>query len=260
MKENKKVIYYSDELNDDFAENNIKKKPLGKSFKYVHRNPIYRFFETILYYIIALPLVWLMQKFYSHQKFVNRKVFKKAKKTGYFIYSNHTQMLNDAYIGSLASVPKKCFVIANPDATSIRGLRLIVQALGAIPLGTTMSENISLMKCIEKRMEQKSSIMIFPEAHIWPYYTKIRNFKYQSFRYPSRLNKPIFVLTNCYQKRKWSKKPKILTYVDGPFYPDNTLSELEAAKKLRDIAYNVMTERTKKYSTYEYIKYIKKKD
>lgn len=90
--------------------------------------------------------------------------------------------------------------------------------------------------------------------------TIIRNFKYQSFRYPSSLNKPIFVLTNCYQKRKWSKKPKILIYVDGPFYPDNTLSELETAKKLRDITYNVMTERAEKYSTYEYIKYIKKND
>ena len=53
-----------------------------------------------------------------------------------------------------------------------------------------------------------------------------------------------FVLTNCYQKRKFSKKPKILTFVDGPFYPNTFLNENEAAKILREIAYNTMCNRS----------------
>lgn len=257
MKTEEKIIYYKDEANDDFANNNINKKPLGKGFKYIHNNFFFKIFEFSLYYIIAFPLVYLIQKIYSHQKFINRKAFKKAKADGYFIYGNHTQLLNDAYVGALATFPKKCFIITHPDATSIKGIRLIVQALGAIPVGENIKETNARVECIEKRMMQKKAILIYPEAHLWPYYTKIRNFPYHSFRYPAMFNKPIFVLTNCYQKRKFSKRPKILTFVDGPFYPNPDLNEIDSAKELRNIAYGTMCSRVREHSTYEYIKYIK---
>ena len=256
MASKEKIIYYKDELNDDFANTNIKRKELGSNFKYIHINIFFKIFEFILYYVLACPIVFLIQKVYSHQKFINKKNIKKVKE-GYFIYSNHTQCLNDAFIGSIFTWPKKCFIITNPDATSINGLRIIVQALGAIPLGNTFNENKQMINCIRTRINQKKAIMIYPEAHIWPYYTKIRPFNYQSFKYPIKYNKPIFVLTNCYQKRKFFKRPKIKTFIDGPFYPNTSLNELEAAKELRNIAYNIMSDRTSKYSNYEYIKYIK---
>ena len=68
----------------------------------------------------------------------------------------------------------------------------------------------------------------------------------------------MFVLTNCYQKRRFFKRPQIVTYADGPFYAEKGLSEIEAAKQLRDIAYETMCRRTAEHSTYEYIRYIKK--
>ena len=255
-----RVIYYKDELNDDFAGNNIKTKPLGKKFKYVHSNIFWKIYEFILYYLIASPLVYLIQKIYTRQKFVNRKAFKKVKKEGYFMYSNHTQYMNDVYIGPLSNWPKKCFIIANPDATSIKGIRAIVQALGVIPLGVSFKEARNMIKCIETRIKENKAIMIYPEAQIWPYYTKIRPFEYMSFKYPCKLNKPIFVLTNCYQKRRFSKRPKVITYVDGPFYPNMELDVNSAAKELRNIAYDTMVKRASEYSTYEYIKYIKKEE
>ena len=173
MSSKKKVIYYKDELNDDFAENNIKRKSLSENFKYVHTNLFWRVFEFVLYYVVASPLVYLIQKIYTRQKFVNRKAFKKVKKEGYFIYSNHTQYINDAYIGPLSNWPKKCFIIANPDVTSIKGIREIVQVLGVIPLGTTFKEIKNMLNCIETRINQKSAIMIYPEAHIWPFYPDV---------------------------------------------------------------------------------------
>ena len=36
----RKVIYYKDETNDDFAQLGIKRKPLGEKFEYVHKNII----------------------------------------------------------------------------------------------------------------------------------------------------------------------------------------------------------------------------
>lgn len=199
----------------------------------------------------------MLEKLICHQKFANRKAFKMAKKEGCFIVSNHTQVQSDSYIGPLATFPKKCFIISNPHVLSVRGMRLGMQAYGVIPLGSNLKEKKEFLRCVEKRINDGNAVIVYPEAHVWPYYTKIRPFDHQAFTYLAKLKKPMLVFTNCYQKRKFSKKPQIVTYIDGPFYASEESGKFEAAKELRDIAYKVMCERTEKYSTCEYIKYVK---
>ena len=252
-----KRIYYKDELNDDFSGLRIHAKPLGEKYQYIHTDKLFKAFEFVFYYGVMIPVVYMLQKVYCHQKFANRKVLKQAKKDGCFLVSNHTQVQSDSYIGPLATYPKKCFIISNPDVLSIPGLRLGMQAYGVIPLGSNLKEKKDFLNCVETRLKEGKSVIVYPEAHVWPYYTKIRPFDYQAFWYLSRQKKPMFVLTNCYQKRRFFKKPQIVTYADGPFYPQKDLSEIEAAKQMRDIAYQTMCERVRKYSTYEYIQYIK---
>jgi hypothetical protein len=67
---------------------------------------------------------------------------------------------------------------------------------------------------------------------------------------------PAFCFTNTYQKKRFSKHPRIVTYVDGPFYPDETLPLAQQKKKLRDEIYETMTERSK-LSTVQWIEYRK---
>lgn len=101
--------------------------------------------------------------------------------------------------------------------------------------------------------------MIYPEAHIWPYYTKIRPFKDVSFRYPLEYDTKSFCITNVYKKRRFSKTPRIVTYVDGPFLINRDLDKKEARRDLRDRIYNQMVIRSKE-NNYELIKYIKIED
>ncbi len=111
---------------------------------------------------------------------------------------------------------------------------------------------------LKKRISKGQSITIYPEAHIWPYYTKIRPFKSVSFAYPVELSVPVFCITNTYQKcgRK-NNKIKIVSYIDGPFYADSNLPKVKQKKELRDKVYNQMVERSKN-SNIEYIKYKRK--
>lgn len=257
MKTEPRVIYYKDERNDDFSGLDIEAKPLGENYRYVRTDRLFRIFEEVFYYGIMIPVVWMLQKIVSHQSFANRKVLKQAGKDGCFLVSNHTQVQNDSYIGPLAMFPKKCFIISNPDVLSIRGLRLGMQAYGVIPLGSNLDEKKAFLNCVETRMHQGKAVIVYPEAHVWPYYTGIRPFDSQAFVYLARQNKPMFVLTNCYQKRRFFKKPKIVTYVDGPFYPNGDVSKRAAAEQLRDIAYETMCRRTRAHSTCEYIRYVK---
>ena len=117
-----------------------------------------------------------------------------------------------------------------------------------------------LEKYIEEKIKNKNSITIYPEAHIWPYYTKIRPFKAVSFKYPAKLNAPVYSITNTYQSYgKKHKKIQLVSYVDGPFYPDEKLTLKERQQDLRDRVYNKMVERSKN-NNIEHIKYIKKEN
>ena len=75
----------------------------------------------------------------------------------------------------------------------------IVEMLGAIPVPGNKESMKNFLDAIKKRIENGNSITIYPEAHIWPYYTKIRPFKEVSFKYPVELNVPAFCMTNTYQ-------------------------------------------------------------
>lgn len=254
----KRVIYYSDELNDDFANTNISAKELGSDFEYNHKNPIWNIFSFILYYFIAIPISIIINKLFNHQKFINKKVLKKCKDQGYIIYSNHTHHLNDCFSNPPLVFPRKNYIIASKDAFSIFGIKNIVQMLGAIPLPTTIKEHRNFSQFIEKKLKEKQIITIYPEAHIWPYYTKIRPFISSSFKYPIKYNVPIFCITHCYKKRRFSNKAKIESYIDGPFFPNANLDLKEASDDLRNQVYQTMCDRSEKHSTYQYVQYIKK--
>ena len=77
-----------------------------------------------------------------------------------------------------------------------------------------------------------------------------------SLRYPIQCGKPVYCFTDTYQKRRFTTRPQIVTYVDGPFYPDPSLTAREQKKQLRDKVYHTMLERSKNNSV-ERIKYMK---
>ena len=259
MADKNKTIYYSDELNDDFASLGIKKKPLGDDFEYIHKNILWNTCSFVIYRMIAQPLVFVFVKVAHRQRFKNRKVLKTARKTGAFIYANHTNMLLDAFVPNIVKLRKRGYILVGPDTTSIPGLKHIVEMVGAIPLGQTLSENKEMLECINHRIaKNKGFITIYPEAHIWPYYTGIRDFKAGSFSYPCYTDTPVFAMTNCYQKKLIGKHPKVVTFVDGPFYPDKNLPMKERKEKLRKQCYDTMVKRAKENSTYSYIVYEKK--
>lgn len=93
----KRTYYYSDELNDDFAGTNIKRKELPLNYKYFSRNPVRKFFEFILYRLIVTPLIFLFQKIVFHETIKNRRGLKGYRKGGYFLYANHTAAAGDAF-------------------------------------------------------------------------------------------------------------------------------------------------------------------
>ena len=254
MKKNR-VIYYTDLKNDDFSGTHITISPLKDSYKYLHRNPFWQIGAFFIYFIIAKPVFFIVTKLNCHQRFANKKIIKQAKKTGGLVYGNHTTLLADAFVPNLLLPCRRNYIVVSPETTSIRGIKTLLAMLGAMPRSDKLTLKKKFIKATQHHLNKKKLITIYPEAHIWPYYTKIRPFDDASFKYAALFDKPVFALTNCYQKRKFGSKPKIVTYLDGPFYPKPELNTKENAKYLRDLVYQDMVERAEKYSTYEYVQY-----
>ena len=261
MKKEKKIrtIYYSDPLNDDFAGTHIKQKKVDENFKYVHKNIFWRFFSNLIYYVFAIPIVWFYVKVVQHVRFVyeDKKALKNLDKT-YFLYGNHTGVL-DVYTPNLIPKHKRNKILVSPDAVSVKGIKGIVQMLGALPVPNTKTGLRSFTEALEYYYKKKYIITIYPEAHIWPYYTDIRPFKDTSFGYPVKFNAPVvaFVTTFSAPKTRFKNATRTVR-VSAPFFPNPDLPYKEAKKDLRDRVYNWMKEQADKYSTYKYINYVYK--
>ena len=251
------IIEYSDELNDEFSIAKIEARKIDDNYRYHPKTIFGKFFSSLLYRLVAIPVSWFYMKSKFHHKIKGKKLLKKGKKTGYFIYGNHTQIIGDAFMPCRISHPKKSAVIVHANNVSMPGLKRIVPALGAMPLPDTPKAASNFTNEINRRIKKKQALFIYPEAHLWPYYTHIRPFKDTSFTYPVSLKVPVYCFVNTYKKRKNPNKCQIITRIRGPFYPDESLSSKEAIKKLRDEVYNNMVELSG-YSDVELIKYVKK--
>ena len=253
----KKVIYYSDPRNDDFAGNNINTCSVPDDFVYVRKNPAWRAASFVLYYMIAVPLVWAVSKLYLGIRVRNRRALRSVK-GGFYLYSNHTREL-DVFAADMAVLPRRGYVIANPDAVSIPGLRHIVMMLGALPIPSGIHGMKNFTEAVRYRRAGGDCIVIYPEAHIWPFYTGIRDFPDTSLRYPVRDNAPAVVMTVTYRKRSglfyFAKKPAMTLTLSEPMYPDASLPAKQAAKELRDRVLAEMKRVSGETVQPEYIRY-----
>lgn len=256
-KNEQKVIYYTDELNDEFSSAQIVPRKIDETYKYGDGS-LWWHIKHRFWLCLYAPCAALYLRFKWHHKIVNRKCLKKiSRKQPFFMFANHTNPVADAFIPTFVVRPKNTFVIVHPNNVSMPVIGKINPYVGAIPLPDNMPATKNFMNTIKLRVQENAVIHIYPEAHIWPFYTGIRPFADTSFRYPIQYNTPVFCFTNTYQKRRFFKTPKLVTYVDGPFFADPNLPAKEQRSQLRDAVYNTMCERSKN-SNVDLIKYLKK--
>jgi len=257
-----RVFYYDSEEDDPIKTKEQEKKEkvlLPEGYEFIPKNPLVRAYSAVLFRGFKV-FARFYGRFYLHMKIVGREKFKKARGKGYVIYANHTNPFHDAFSPALVA-DRRIFTIISPVNLKLPGIGKYLPMIGGIPLGTNEVEKEEMNRAVDKRLKQKKCLVIYPEAHVWPYYTKIRKFPAgdKSFKYAVRNNLPIFTMTTTYQKSKvkGQERPDMTVYVDGPFYPDEKLSDDEKRAKMAEWAYESMIKYSKK-SNYEYFEYKKR--
>lgn len=264
LPEAERVFYYESEEADPIQTKEQERKEkvgLPEGYEFIPKNPLKRVYASVLYRGFKV-FARFYGRFYLHMKIVGREKFKKARGEGYVIYANHTMPFHDAFSPALVA-DRRIFTIISPVNLKLPGIGPFLPLIGGMPLGTNPAEKRAMNEAVDKRLRQKNCLVIYPEAHVWPYYTGIRKFPAgdKSFKYAARNNLPIFTMTTTYQKSKvkGQARPDITVYVDGPFYPEAKLSEEENRARMADWAYKSLVKNSKK-SSYEYFKYKKKEN
>ena len=86
-----KIIYYEDELNDEFSKSSIEPRIIDENYKYVHKNPLWNLCSFVLQNILSVPIKILYAKIKFRIKYIGKEKIKTYRNEGYFIYGNHTQ-------------------------------------------------------------------------------------------------------------------------------------------------------------------------
>lgn len=263
LPEAERVFYYDSEEDDPIKTDEQEKKQkvgLPPGYEFIPKSLLVRAYSAVLYRCFKLFARYYAYA-YLHMKVVGREKLKKARGTGYVIYANHTNPYHDAFSPAVVA-DRRIFTIISPVNLKIPGIGKFLPYIGGVPLGGTEAEKRAMNAAVDKRLAQKKCLVIYPEAHVWPYYTKIRKFPAgdRSFKYAVRNKVPVFTMTTTYHKSrvKGQARPDMTVYVDGPFYLDEKLGDDENRAKLAHEAYESMVKWSKKNS-YEYFRYKKKR-
>ena len=254
-----KTIYWSDELNDDFDEVGLSRPGVPDGFQYIRKGFFNTLIGGILYHGIAKPFLGIYCLF-KGIRWKNKSYLKELKGGGAFFYANHTAITDVFKLQSLVFFfGRRINILGYSDTLSMKFVAKLAWWLGylPVPLKGDVKNLIALGSACEHYVKKGQYVLIYPEAHIWPYYTKVRNFSGGSFIYPSKSSQPVVPVVTTWRKPLIGKKPKQTIYFGHPIFPKEGVSEMENKEYLHTECLKAMQEISNSVPQYEYIKYVK---
>lgn len=256
-----RIRYYQDETKDDFFHTKTSiQTTVNGDYNYLPKNALFCVFSFLIYYFVALPLLFVANVFVYGTRVHGRKNLRALRKKGFFVYANHTHYA-DAWLTPVFVAPfRRAYIVANKDAIQIPVVRVLTKALGALPVADTVNGLKNMNNAITTLIEKNKVVTIFPEAHIWQYHTGLRPFPITSFKFASSTSAPAVPVAVCYKKRKLfgdRRKPVAHVFVGEPIYPQPHLNERQNAEFLRDSVHDYIKNTLLEESNYAYYTYVK---
>lgn len=210
-------IRYYDSFEDDFEQSAQQELKLPEDYRRIRSDARSRL-ASALVYGVALVFGSVYCRLCLHVRIHGRRKLKKVD-GGYFIYGNHTQPLGDVFTPALCAFPRRIYTVVSPANYGIPVIGKILPYLGALPTADTLEGMRDLKAAVEARINGAHPVVIYPEAHVWEYYSGIRPFSDTPFHFPARLGCASFAMTVVYKRARLHRRPTAHVYIDGPFFP-----------------------------------------
>jgi len=234
----------------------ILKDKVDENYKFVNKNIFFRIFSFIFYclvYIIVYPILF----FYFLPKVKGRKNLKKVKNAVFVC--NHTFILDCAVLDIFALPFIRPYILAEKNSFQIPVVNFIIKMLRAVPIPNNIKAYKSFFTQINQELQNKKSLLIYPEGSLWPYFSQIRPFKNGAFKFSVKNDVPVIPLVISFRKPNklykflGRKKPLININILEPIFVDKTNKIKEEENRLNNIAYSSMKECFIKNNSYVYI-------
>lgn len=240
---------------DDFGATGrvVKGRLIGATYRYRHSNVLWRLFSGFLYYVVAPIPAWLVARYYG-LRIHNRRAIRES--GGCYLYGNHTHWV-DAILPYILAFPRRMRVVTGPTAVSVPVVRHLVALMGGVPLNTTVAGKTEFRAALTEAVRRGEAVAIFPEAHEWPYYNRIREFSPASFTYPVHDGSPVVGYVLTYRSRRWLKfrAPALTVTVAPPIRPEVWAGAADPKQVVRDLVHKFMCETVESEHSIEWVHY-----
>ncbi len=201
---------------------------IDESYKYVPSGIIFNLFSNILYYLIAFPILKVLTKIVYDLKIEGKENIKNLK-GGAISVSNHVLFLDCAMIGLAFGFKKRVYYTTREGSFKIPFVRKLIKLLRAIPIPSGIKNKERFVKAINNLLQDGKVVHFYPESALWPYCSKLRNFKTGPFDFAIKNNSQVVPIVFKFRKpkgiRKIFKKKKDVTLIILPSIKGDMLSE-----------------------------------
>ena len=140
----------------------------------------------------------------------------------------------------LAWEDKKIYYTALEDSFKIPFVRKLIKLLRAIPIPKDNKNKLHFKEALDNTLKNGNVVHFYPEASLWPYYNKLRNFKTGAFHFAVRNDVPIVPMVFAFRrpvgirrvfKRKSDVTLTILEPIKGKENTDDIRERIDDLKK-----------------------------
>lgn len=188
---------------------------IDTNYQYVPKGKMFLLCSNILYYGIAFPILKIVTKLVYDLKIEGKENIRDLK-GGAVSVSNHVLFLDCAMVG-LACGRKRIYYTTREGSFKIPFVRKLIKLLRALPIPTKIENKKYFMDAIRNILKEGNVVHFYPEAALWPYYDRIRNFKNGAFSFAIKNEVPIIPMIFKFREpvgiRKIFKKKKDVTLI-----------------------------------------------
>ena len=220
LKDDAAVVKNWEPLNFEITDN----------YKYVSKNIFFNLFSNILCFFAAIILNVFNRVVYGY-KIINKKNI--IKNSSFVSISNHVHNMDCTFIG-ITYYPHRVYYPTLATNFKIPVIRHLIKALYAVPIPKKESQKKQFYSDMEHVLKKGKIVHMYPEGSLWPYYDKIRDFKYGAFKIAVEANVPIQPVRFKFVKKWYRRGPAIICEILRPIYPNNELEEEDRIKDLKN--------------------------
>lgn len=211
----------------------VMRERVDENYKYVHKNIFWRAYSSTLRFIAKLILPPLVKIMYGY-KIKGVKNMKKVRGRGAMLIGNHAHTFDAGLICTRCTMFRKTRFVMLAEILSIPLAGKLVVGLGGHPIADTVAGARKSYRVLCDTLKKNKLVVMFPEASLHPYCTKLRPFNDGAFRIAFSNKVPIVPFVFTFKQKQKKNKVKSLMYLNvlEPIEPNLELNNRDGAADL----------------------------